>query len=57
MKSALQAPSGYPELSRKLKTRIRGAQVRAALAFNRELVLLYWSIGRDILVRQGGEGW
>jgi predicted nuclease of restriction endonuclease-like (RecB) superfamily len=57
MKSVLQAPSGYPELLQELKTRIRGAQVRAALAVNRELVLLYWSIGRDILSRQGSEGW
>ncbi len=40
-----------------LKTRIRRAQVRAVLAVNRELVLLYWSIGRDILSRQGSEGW
>ena len=57
VKSALQPPSGYPELLQDLKTRIRGAQVRAALAVNRELVLLYWSIGRDILARQGNEGW
>jgi len=57
MKSALQPPFGYPEFLQELKTRIRGAQVRAALAVNRELVLLYWSIGRDILVRQGTEGW
>ena len=57
MKSAIQAPSGYPELLQDLKTRIHGAQVRAALAVNRELVLLYWSIGRDILTRQGSEGW
>ena len=57
MTAALQPPSGYTELLQELKTRIRGAQVRAALAVNRELVLLYWSIGRDILVRQGSEGW
>jgi len=50
-------PSGYPELLQELKTRIRNAQVRAALAVNRELVLLYWSIGREILDRQGAEGW
>jgi len=31
--------------------------VRAAFALSRELVLLYWSIGRDILTRQGSEGW
>jgi predicted nuclease of restriction endonuclease-like (RecB) superfamily len=52
-----QPPLGYAELLQALKTRIRGAQVRAALAVNRELVLLYWSIGRDILARQGSEGW
>ena len=30
---------------------------RAALAVNRELVLLYWQIGRDILARQAQQGW
>lgn len=40
-----------------LKVRIRSAQVRAALAVNRELVLLYWQIGRDILARQRQQGW
>lgn len=57
MNSALQPPSGYSELLQALKERIRTAQVRAALAVNRELVLLYWSIGRDILERQNVEGW
>ncbi len=33
------------------------AQVRAGLAVNRELVLLYWQIGRDILSRQRAQGW
>lgn len=40
-----------------LKSRIRAARTRAALAANLELVLLYWQIGRDILERQGREGW
>jgi len=31
------------------------AQLRASLAVNRELVLLYWQIGRDILDRQERE--
>jgi hypothetical protein len=51
------APLRHAELLQQLKTRIRGAQVRAALAVNRELVLLYWSIGRDILQGQNAEGW
>lgn len=50
-------PTGYDELLRDLKLRIRTARVRAALAVNRELVLLYWSIGRDILARQSEQGW
>jgi predicted nuclease of restriction endonuclease-like (RecB) superfamily len=57
MPQPLAPPSGYPELLQELKRRIRSAQVRAALAVNRELVLLYWSIGRDILARQQAEGW
>src|SRR5437868_8134345 len=50
-------PEGYDEFLRGLKERIRTAQVRAALAVNRELVLLYWQIGRDILARQQSAGW
>jgi len=48
---------GYDELLRDLKRRIEQAQVRAAVAVNRELVLLYWNIGRDILARQQQQGW
>jgi predicted nuclease of restriction endonuclease-like (RecB) superfamily len=50
-------PAGYADWLAELKTRIHGAQQRAALAVNRELVLLYWQIGRDILERQSREGW
>lgn len=50
-------PAGYSELLESLKERIRTSQVRAALAVSREMVLLYWSIGKDILARQEREGW
>lgn len=40
-----------------LKSRIRTAQVRAALAVNQEMVLLYWQIGREIVSRQQQQGW
>lgn len=52
-----EIPKDYPELLQTLKERIRTAQVRAALQVNRELVLLYWQIGRDILARQNRKGW
>lgn len=48
---------GYDEFLTDLKDRIRSAQVKAALAVNRELVVLYWQIGRQILARQKLEGW
>jgi hypothetical protein len=54
--SQASEPAGYGELIEALKTQIRTAQVRAALSVNRELVLLYWHIGRSILERQGGMG-
>ena len=50
-------PSGYAEFLTGLKERIRTAQVRAALAVNRELVALYWEIGRAVVERQQAEGW
>jgi predicted nuclease of restriction endonuclease-like (RecB) superfamily len=50
-------PEGIESFLGHLKERIQAAQVRAALAVNRELILLYWSIGRDILSRQETEGW
>jgi len=55
--SLIATPAGYADWLTELKTRIHGAQLRAALAVNRELVGLYWQIGRDILDRQGREGW
>jgi predicted nuclease of restriction endonuclease-like (RecB) superfamily len=57
MTSAIQTPRGYPAFLRDIKDRVRTAQVRASLAVNRELILLYWSIGRDILARQKVAGW
>ena len=52
-----EPPAGYADWLAELKTRIHSAQQRAALAVNRELVLLYWQIGRDILARQAEQGW
>ncbi|MCD0168245.1 YhcG family protein [Deinococcus sp. 23YEL01] len=57
MASDLTLPDDYAALLGDLKGRIRSAQTRAALAVNRELVLLYWHIGQSILARQAQEGW
>lgn len=53
----LPEDENYFALLNGLKQRIRTAQVKAALAVNTELVLLYWQIGQEILQRQQEEGW
>lgn len=50
-------PAAYGEVLEKTKARIRTARVQAALAVNRELILLYWDIGCTILERQEKDGW
>jgi predicted nuclease of restriction endonuclease-like (RecB) superfamily len=50
-------PSGYPALLEELKTRIRAAQLGAALTLNQETIRLYWSIGQDLSSRFAAEGW
>ncbi len=47
----------YAQLLAAIKARIQSAHVRAAVAVNQELVLLYWGIGKEILARQLAEGW
>ena len=50
-------PDGYGPLLAKIKARVQTARVKAGLAANRELLALYWDIGRLILDRQKKEGW
>jgi predicted nuclease of restriction endonuclease-like (RecB) superfamily len=47
----------YREWFSGLKQRIQSAQQRASLSVNRELVLLYQQICRDILEQQEAQGW
>lgn len=56
-KSAGNVPVSYGELLEDLKARIRAAQVKAALSVNRELIALYWHIGKSIVERQRDQGW
>ena len=47
----------YAEFLNTLKIQIQQTQIRAVSSVNRELVLLYWRIGREILQRQKQRGW
>lgn len=57
MPDLIPLPPDYNHWLTELKSRIHQAQQRASLAVNKELVLLYWQIGQDILIRQQREGW
>lgn len=48
---------GYDDFLASLKGLVRHARIRAAVAANQELILLYWRIGREILLRQRDRGW
>jgi len=45
-------PADYPGFLADLKTRIRVAQTKAALAVNTELIALYWDVGRLLVEKQ-----
>ena len=45
-KNSLDHPPDYPLLLAEVKERIRSAQYEALKAVNKELVGLYWDIGR-----------
>ncbi len=47
----------YRALITDLKTRIRSAQIKAALAVNTQLIALYWDIGKQIAEKQRASGW
>ena len=50
-------PADYVEFLESLKTRVRQAQTKAMLSVNREMISLYWDIGRRIVERQERDGW
>ncbi|MEG0848189.1 MAG: PDDEXK nuclease domain-containing protein [Niameybacter sp.] len=47
----------FKTLLGEIKSQISSSQQKALLAVNRELVILYWSIGNNILEAQAREGW
>ena len=48
---------GYASLLTNIKTRVRAAQLRAAVTVNRELIRLYWDIGKVIVTAQQTKGY
>lgn len=50
-------PEDYAELLEDLKLRVRSAQIKAATAVNRELIALYFYIGRQLAERSQSSVW
>ncbi|MDO9558640.1 MAG: PDDEXK nuclease domain-containing protein [Syntrophales bacterium] len=60
MKKSQEASIASPEYQKfieDLKTRVVSARISAARAVNRDLILLYWDIGRGIVEKQQTLGW
>jgi predicted nuclease of restriction endonuclease-like (RecB) superfamily len=49
---ATELNKGYGELIHSLKQEISSARIRAHLSVNKEMISLYWRIGRQILDQQ-----
>lgn len=55
--NATSVTADYGTLLTDLKARIHAAQYAALRAVNKELIALYWDIGKLIEERQRAEGW
>lgn len=47
----------YIEFFSNIKTRLKTAQIRAALAANSELIKFYWGLGNDLIEKQKTQKW
>lgn len=50
-------PDWYPKLPDSVTSHVESGHFRVASAANWELILTYWTIGRDLLDRESTEGW
>lgn len=57
VKSITALPADYAPLLADIKARVRTARVKAGLAANRELLALYWDIGKLLLTQREQFGW
>ena len=57
MTETVSLPANYAPLLAEIKARVQAARIRAGLAANRELLALYWDIGRLILRAQESSGY
>jgi predicted nuclease of restriction endonuclease-like (RecB) superfamily len=54
---SLHLDQEYKHLFTEIKTRIQTSRLQAALAVNREVIRLYWFIGKKIIEKQAETNW
>ncbi len=57
MESLNKFDIGYKDWLSDIKSKVRGSQVKAALAANAELILFYWELGKMISEKQQETNW
>ena len=57
MKDSFVTSPEYSEFIAELKARVLSARISATRAVNRDVILLYWDIGRGIVEKQKALGW
>jgi len=53
----MQLDNSYKEWLEHLKSKIRSAQLKAAIGVNSQLLQLYWELGKDIVQKQNQSKW
>jgi predicted nuclease of restriction endonuclease-like (RecB) superfamily len=54
---SIESFKNYASFLKEVKSRIQKAQVKANFAANRELIILYWNVGRMVCTVQNSAGW
>jgi DUF1016 N-terminal domain len=57
MSYPLSTDSQYKQWVIELKNKIGAAQIKAAMTVNRQLLELYWQMGKDIYEKQQKANW
>ena len=57
MSEIIKADESYVRWIRELKSRYQAAQIKAAVSVNREMLVFYWSLGRDIIEKKAESTW
>ncbi|MFT4718550.1 MAG: putative nuclease of restriction endonuclease-like (RecB) superfamily [Rickettsiales bacterium] len=57
MTTEITESKNYLQTLEDIKQRVKTAQIKAHLSVNKEMIILYWQIGKTILERQSEYGW